>query len=391
MVDRLLTRRCFAHLLALAGIGAALGALPGCGGGSDGADLPGESAAGGAPTAASTPPEGADTAEAQSVDADASLPAGAVCVAEYAGNTLAIIDPATWQVTQRIPAGQNPATVVQAAGSLYVGSSGGGEIAVVPVADPARATHIPVGNQPLGLCYDASRGILYVGDYFNSSIHEVDVQLNSLVGTIRLDVCGYHNRTDPPDCCRVGPGKGRLTVAMALSPDDETLYCANYGTYDVARINVEEGLEIEAFDGVVGPRQMIVSHDGASLYLAGVGGEGEQQVSHLYVINRDTGKREREVFVGQSVAGVAESLDGSMVYALARDEGVLVAFDSQWDERARVEVGAGADTLFLDQAEAVAYVANSTTGELTAVSVPAMDVVGQVTGLASPKGMVVVS
>lgn len=388
MGNKALTRRYFARLMALAGAGMMAGSLSSCSGGKPDASND-ETAKPAEGAAASSSAEGVP-ATAEEPVAKAALPAGAVCVAEYAGNTLAVIDPATWQVVERIPAGQNPATVVLAAGSLYVGSSGGGEVAVVPVADPARATHIPVGTQPLGLCYDEPRGILYVGDYFNNSVHEVDVQLNSLVGTIRLDVCGYHKRTDPPDCCRIGPGEGRRTVAMALAPEGETLYCANYGTYDVARLNLEEGREIEAFDGVVGPRQMIVSHDGTLLYLAGVGGEGEQQVSHLYVVNRQTGKREQEVFVGQSVAGVAETPDGSCVLALARDEGVLVAFSSDWKETARLDVGEGADTLFLDAAGTTAYVANSATGVLTVVDVPALSVTAQAEGLASPKGIAVV-
>ena len=382
MSDTLLTRRSFVQLMALAGAGAAAGSLAGCAAGTQqGAGADASNSAHGKTAASDT---AADTA------AFAAIPAGAVCVAEYAGNTLAVIDPATWQVVDRIAAGQNPATVALAAGNVYVGSSGGGEVAVVPVADPARAQRIPVGTQPLGLCYDEPRGILYVGDYFNNSVHEVDVQLNSLVGTIRLDVCGYHKRTDPPDCCRIGPGAGRRTVAMALAPGGETLYCANYGTYDVARLNLEKGEEIEAFDGVVGPRQMIVSHDGRSLYLAGVGGEGEQQVSHLYVVNRETGKREQEVYVGQSVAGVAQTPDGSCVLALARDEGMLVAFDNAWKETARTAVGEGADTLFLDAAGTTAYVANSATGVLTVMAVPSLEVQAQVDGLASPKGMAVV-
>ena len=49
--------------------------------------------------------------------------------------------------------------------------------------------------------------------------------------------------------------------------------------------------ELDAFDGVVGPRQILVSADGGQLILAGVGGEGEQQVSALYVLDRATGKR----------------------------------------------------------------------------------------------------
>ena len=382
-----LTRRRFVGMLGMGIAGATLGFVPGCGGSAQ------EEAAGkGSSTldSSNNVPGSADT-ESGPVS-PAALPVGVVCVAEYAGNTLAVIDPATWQVVQRIPAGQNPATALWAAGSVYVGSSGGGEVTVVPTDDPAGSRPIPVGTQPLGLCYDEERGLLYVGDYFSNSIHEVDVALNSLVGTIKLDVCGYHKRTDPPDCCKIGPGEGRRTVAMALAPEGDILYCANYGTYDVARIDLAAGKEIEAFDGVVGPRQMVVSHDGALLYLAGVGGEEEQQVNALYVLDRATGKRMREVPVGQSVAGVAQSSDGAVVYALARDDGELVAFDAvTWEELRRADVGVGADTLFLGADGETLYVANSSTGDLLAVGASTFEEAGRVEGLASPKGIAVVA
>lgn len=381
----MLTRRRFVRAVGFAAGATALGILGGCSTKAGSESVP-------VTTTANEKGVAEQVARSAEVTAsDVAIPAGSLCVAEYAGNTLAIIDPATWEVTQRIPAGQNPATVVVVDETAYVGSSGGGELAIVPLSDTGRASRIPVGNQPLGLCPDEKRGVLYVGDYFNSSIHVVDMALNSLIDTVKLDACGYHKRTDPPDCCRVGPGAGRRTVALSLAPEGDVLYCANYGTFDIARIDIEARVEQEAFDGVVGPRQMVVSHDGASLYLAGVGGEEEQQVGSLYVVDRATGKRMREVPVGQAVAGVVEMAGGSRVLALARDDGRLVAFDpTDWSETARIEVGTGADTLFVAPDEQHVFVANSGTGELTVLVADTLAVEAVVEGLASPKGMAVV-
>ncbi|MFR1166528.1 MAG: YncE family protein [Adlercreutzia equolifaciens] len=159
------------------------------------------------------------TSESAPAAPSAALSPGLLCVAEYANNTLAVVDPSTGEILQRIAAGQNPATVLVADGWVYVGSSGGGEVTAVNIADPSQVTSITVGKQPLGLCYDEAQGILYVGDYFASSIHLVDTQLKSLVKTVKLNAQGYHNRTDPPDCCRIDPGTGRRTVALALAPE----------------------------------------------------------------------------------------------------------------------------------------------------------------------------
>lgn len=78
----------------------------------------------------------------------AALSPGLLCVAEYANNTLAVADPATGEILQRIAAGQNPATALVADGWVYVGSSGGGEVTAVSIADPSQVTSITVGKQP---------------------------------------------------------------------------------------------------------------------------------------------------------------------------------------------------------------------------------------------------
>lgn len=392
MRKTMLTRRRFAMLAGTAAASAILGALPGCAASGKPDDAASEGPADSLREEPPTLPREAAAEAAESPATVAAIPSGALCVAEYAGNTLAVVDPATGEVSQRIATGSNPATALAADGWIYVGSSGGGQITALSATDPSQVKAISVGNQPLGLCYDGGRGLLYVGDYFASSVHVVDSQLKSLVGTIKLNTYGYHNRTDPPDCCRIEPGAGRRTVALALAPEGDILYCANYGTFDVGRIDLAAEAEVEAFDGVVGPRQILVTPDGAQLVLAGVGGEGEQQVSDLYVLDRATGKRAREVFVGQSVAGAALSPAGDAAWAIARDDGELVAFKgATWEEAGRLFLSPGIDTLLASPDGATLFVANSATGEVFVVDAAALTVTATVTGLASPKGMAVVA
>lgn len=390
----MLTRRTFASLAGIAAGSVLLGIAPGCASADSPTDRSLSSSGDGIEPAASkgegfvdaTSPSG-DTAAAQPAIA---LASGSLCVAEYANNTLAVVDPGTGEILQRIAAGQNPATAVMADGWVYVGSSGGGQVTAVCVADPSQVTAISVGKQPLGLCYDEGQGVLYVGDYFASSVHLVDVSLKSLIKTVKLNAYGFHNRTDPPDCCRIDPGTGRRTVALVLAPEKDLLYCANYGTFDVARVDLEGAAEVEAFDGVVGPRQILVSADGAQLLLAGVGGEGEQQVNDLYVLDRATGKCMQEVPVGQSVAGVAQASDGSAVWAIARDDGELAAFDAGWNETGRLSLGVGIDTLVLAPDEKTLLVGNSLGGQVHVVDAATLALLNTIEGLAAPKGIAVI-
>lgn len=316
---------------------------------------------------------------------------GMLCVAEYATNTLAVVDARAGEVAGRIPVGRNPASVLAVGDTVFVGCTGAGEVTAVPMASPTAAAPIPVGHQILGLCCDEARGLIYVGDYFANGVHVIDVALQSLVGTMELSALGFSGRTDPPPCCTFEPGAGRRTVALALAPEGDLLYCANYGTFDVARVDLATGEEIEAFDGVVGPRQILVSADGAQLLLAGVGGEGEQQVSDLYVLDRSSGKRVQEVPVGQSVAGVAQASDGSAVWAIARDDGELVAFDADWNETGRLSLGVGIDTLVLAPDEKTLLVGNSIGGQVHVVDAPSLALLNTIEGLASPKGIAVIA
>lgn len=316
---------------------------------------------------------------------------GMLCVAEYATNTLAVVDARAGEVAGRIPVGRNPASVLAAEDTVFVGCTGTGEVTAVPMASPTAAAPIPVGHQILGLCRDEARRLIYAGDYFANSVHAIDVALQSLVGTMELSALGFSGHTDPPPCCTFEPGAGRRTVALALAPEGNLLYCANYGTFDVARVDLATGEEIEAFDGVVGPRQILVSADGAQLLLAGVGGEGEQQVSDLYVLDRSSGKRVQEVPVGQSVAGVAQASDGSAVWAIARDDGELVAFDADWNETGRLSLGVGIDTLVLAPDAKTLLVGNSIGGQVHVVDAPSLALLNTIEGLASPKGIAVIA
>ena len=128
----MLTRRTFASLAGIAAGSVLLRALPGCAGSekepeagqatrfADEGENPNPGEGG-----KSEMPSASESASAAS--SAAALAPGLLCVAEYANNTLAVVDPSTGEILQRIAAGQNPATALVADGWVYVGSSGRGD------------------------------------------------------------------------------------------------------------------------------------------------------------------------------------------------------------------------------------------------------------------------
>ncbi|MFR1166527.1 MAG: hypothetical protein ACLSDQ_02245 [Adlercreutzia equolifaciens] len=126
------------------------------------------------------------------------------------------------------------------------------------------------------------------------------------------------------------------------------------------------------------------------MLLAGVGGEGEQQVNDLYVLDRASGKRVLEIPVGQSVAGVAQASDGSAVWAIARDDG------SWWPStptgtRQGVCLWVWASIRSYLLPTKTLLVGNSIGGQVHVVDAPSLALLNTIEGLASPKGIAVIA
>lgn len=334
--------------------------------------------------------DGSEQKEQQASSASSSTPMNReyVYVTEYAGNTLAAVDFENQAIAARYPAGQNPMMAVEGDSMLYVGNSSGGKLQAFNI-DTGANTPIAAGQQPLGLIIDEGASTLYACDYFSSAIQVIDAKLGSMTSSIPLSDVGFLGRTDPPACCRTTPGAGRRPVCMAKSSDG-ILYCANYGTYDIARIDLSSGEEIEPFDGVVGPRTILLSKDEGAILLAGVGGENEERVFDLYVIDRQTGTRLAAIPIGEGVADVCISSTGNKAFAIARDEGALVEIDTAaWRELRRAQLEVGISAICLSNDDSTLYVANAETGELLAVDVESLETISRVGGLSNPKDVVV--
>lgn len=82
---------------------------------------------------------------------------------------------------------------------------------------------------------------------------------------------------------------------------------------------------------------------------------------------------------------MAQASDGSAVWAIARDDGELVAFDADWNETGRLSLGVGIDTLVLAPDAKTLLVGNSIGGQVHVVDAPSLALLNTIEGLASPK------
>lgn len=101
---------------------------------------------------------------------------------------------------------------------------------------------------------DGSRA--YVSQMETASVYEVDTQKRKVLR-------------------RFGTG-GNWTKILALSPDEKTLYAANWVSNDVSVINLSNGALIKKIPTVKTPRGVIITPDGKQMFIAGFDG-GELQ------------------------------------------------------------------------------------------------------------------
>jgi YVTN family beta-propeller protein len=146
-------------------------------------------------------------------------------VAENLSDSLAVIDLATNQVTQRVFAGRFPYAVAGAAdGRVYVSAWGGSTVTAFVSATGGRLTRegtIEVGRHPSALAINAAGSRLFAASASTDRVAVVDTRKRAVVAWL-LD--------PPPDNVR----EGSTPNALALSSDGTRLFAAEADNNAVA-------------------------------------------------------------------------------------------------------------------------------------------------------------
>lgn len=117
---------------------------------------------------------------------------------------------------------------------IYVAEHGAGQLLVLKGSDLSRQGQIAVGVQPNALLVD-HRGRLYCANTGSDTVSVVDTARDAVTETI-------HTAMTPRSPL------GSVPNALALSPDEKTLYVSNAGNNDVAVVDVSgSGSSVEGF------------------------------------------------------------------------------------------------------------------------------------------------
>jgi YVTN family beta-propeller protein len=125
---------------------------------------------------------------------------------------------------------------------------------------------------------------------------------------------------------RVIPTKGNWTKVMALSPDERTLYAANWVSDDISEIDLTTGVVRRKFPTVDTPRGLVVSPDGKSLYVAGF------ENGDLVRVDLATLKRTSLLYTGGAMRHLALDPVANRLYADDMGKDTVFAIDLGTDK-----------------------------------------------------------
>jgi YVTN family beta-propeller protein len=141
----------------------------------------------------------------------------------------------------------------------------------------------------------------YVSQMETASVYEVDTQKRKVLR-------------------RFGTG-GNWTKILALSPDEKTLYAANWVSNDVSVINLTNGELVKKIPTVKTPRGVIITPDGKRMFIAGFEG-GELQRIDLV-----SGERKTMLSTGGAMRHLAIDEKTKRIYADDMATGVAHIID----------------------------------------------------------------
>lgn len=152
---------------------------------------------------------------------------------------------------------------------------------------------------------------------------------------------------------RVLPTAGNWTKVMELSPDEKTLYAANWVSDDISEIDLANGKVRRKIKTVDTPRGMVVSPDGLSLYVAGF------ERGDVVRVDLASGKQTKLLGTGGAMRHLV--LDGTSNRLYADDMGrdSVFVFDlAAGTSRLLARTDSHPNTIDLDPTKRFLYVSN---------------------------------
>jgi YVTN family beta-propeller protein len=298
----------------------------------------------------------------------AAQPPATLLVLNKVEATLAFVDPATGQVTGKVPTGEGPHEVVtdgtRAFVSNYGGQTPGSTLSVIDLATRKELRRVDLGvlRRPHGLAI--AEGKVYVTAEANRLVARYDPaadRVDWLMGTgqttthmivahgggstlftanIGSDSVSVIERGVGPlvwNVTNIAVGKG--PEGIGISPDGTELWVAHSRDGAVSIIDVASRTVVQTLNlRTRRSNRLVFTPDGALVLISDLDG-GE-----LVVVDADTRTETKRIPLGRSPEGILVTPDGNRAYvAVTGDNAVAVVNLQTLLVVGRIETGAGPD------------------------------------------------
>jgi YVTN family beta-propeller protein/VCBS repeat-containing protein len=216
---------------------------------------------------------------------------------------------------------------------------------------------VKVGAEPTGMAITPDGNYLYVANYRSNTVSVIDTAKNNVSATITLS-----------------PGSGAFISSVAITPDGSTVFVLDADS-TIAVISTSTNTVLETISA--GPSfgtGLAVTQDGTELYVSNFSGT-------VTIIDVASGSIVNTLNVGAQTGNVAISPDGTYAYVIANSDGgplylTQIEVASQTIVTAQLGVGeiksasggmafsSDSQTVYLPEGEDDVIALNATTGQL---------------------------
>ena len=211
----------------------------------------------------------------------------------------------------------------------YIANFASNTVSVIDRSTNMVITTIPVGNGPYGVSVTPDGSKVYVTNFFGSSVSVISTAANTVIATIPTPFINPRGIVVTPDGSRVYfvyEGSDGVTVIststntvlttiagaegyeIACSPDGTKVYTSNPSNSKVDVINTATNTVITSIPVANVPNGIVVSPDGSRIYVDLFSGNS------VAVIDAVTNTVIANVVVGFNPWGISASPDGSKLY-----------------------------------------------------------------------------
>jgi YVTN family beta-propeller protein len=257
-----------------------------------------------------------------------------------------IIDPGTNQIVGQIRGGKGPCNVEVSPQSSYgyIANFQSNDVTVFDKKTGATVSTVPAGEHPTSLILTLDAKLLLIGHQSNDGLWFLDTgknqiikKLNAGTGTFCRLESGkiYQNQIFIPYVFVVDPRQMSLSknidvggrpLNIALSPDQKSLYIANYDLNEIEQIDAQTDSVVSRIPRVNNARGIAITPDGRFAYVTNV------LFSTVTVVNLQSSTIVKAIPVGKMPTSVAMGSDGKFAYVSCQGQPSVDVLDTQTQE-----------------------------------------------------------